>query len=138
MSLNKNKKILKIRKKLDILDNKMLNIIKIRTNLVHQVLQNKTSKKQIVDKKRIDVNLKNIKKKSIKKKLDVELTRRIWSNMIKAYIDFEYRKFKKKKYYLLCGGSFFSIKYSCFLVSGLYFFNFNLTLAFSPFVGFFT
>ena len=96
MSLNKNKKILKIRKKLDILDNKMLDIIKIRTNLVHQVLQNKTSKKQIVDKKRINVILKNIKKKSIKKKLDVKLTRRIWSNMINAYIDFEYRKFKKK------------------------------------------
>ena len=96
MSLNKNKKILKIRKKLDILDNKMLDIIKIRTNLVHQVLQNKTSKKQIVDRKRINVILKNIKKKSIKKKLDVKLTRRIWSNMINAYIDFEYRKFKKK------------------------------------------
>ena len=96
MSLNKDKKILKIRKKLDILDSKMLNIIKIRTNLVHQVLQNKTSKKQIVDKKRINVILKNIKKKSIKKKLDVKLTRNIWSSMIKAYIDFEYRKFKKK------------------------------------------
>ena len=96
MSLNKNKKILKIRKKLDILDNKMLNIIKIRTNLVYQVLQNKTSKKQIVDKKRISVILKNIKKKSIKKKLDIKLTKSIWSNMIKAYIDFEYRKFKKK------------------------------------------
>ena len=96
MSLNKNKKILKIRKKLDILDSKMLNIIKIRTNLVHQVLQNKTSKKQIVDKKRINVILKNIKKKSIKKKLDIKLTRYLWSNMIKAYIDFEYRKFKKK------------------------------------------
>ena len=93
MSLNKNKKILKIRKKLDILDSKMLNIIKIRTNLVHQVLLNKTSKKQIVDKKRINVILKNIKKKSIKKKLDVKLTQRMWSNMIKAYIDFEYRKF---------------------------------------------
>tara|TARA_Y100001970_G_scaffold83468_1_gene105555 strand:- start:77 stop:367 length:291 start_codon:yes stop_codon:yes gene_type:complete len=96
MSLNKNKKILKIRKKLDILDSKMLNIIKIRTNLVHQVLQNKTSKKQIVDKKRIKVILENIKKKSIKKKIDVKLTRSIWLNMIKAYIDFEYRKFKKK------------------------------------------
>ena len=96
MSLNKNKKILKIRKKLDILDSKMLNIIKKRTNLVHQVLQNKTSKKQIVDKKRINVILKNIKKKSIKKKLDIKLPRHIWSSMIKAYIDFEYRKFKKK------------------------------------------
>ena len=96
MSLNKNKKILKIRKKLDILDSKMLNIIKIRTNLVHQVLLNKTSKKQIVDKKRINVILKNIKKKSIKKKIDVKLTRQIWSSMIRAYINFEYRKFKKK------------------------------------------
>ena len=96
MSLNKNKKILKIRKKLDFLDSRMLDIIKIRTNLVNQVLQNKTSKKQIVDKKRINLILKNIKKKSIKKKLDVKLTRNIWSSMIKAYIDFEYRKFKKK------------------------------------------
>ena len=96
MSLNKNKKILKIRKKLDILDSKMLDIIKTRTDLVHQVLQNKTSKKQIVDRKRINIILKNIKKKSIKKKLDIKLTRRIWFNMIKAYIDFEYRKFKKK------------------------------------------
>ena len=96
MSLNKNKRILKIRKKLDFLDSRMLDIIKIRTNLVNQVLQNKTSKKQIVDKKRINVILKNIKNKSIKKKLDVKLTRNIWSGMIKAYIDFEYRKFKKK------------------------------------------
>ena len=96
MSLNKNKGIKKIRKRLDLLDNKLLNNIKQSTKLVQMILSNKTSKKQIVDRKRINVILKNIKKKSIKKKLDVKLTRRIWSNMIKAYIDFEYRKFKKK------------------------------------------
>ena len=96
MSLNKNKRILKIRKKLDILDNKMLNIIKIRTNLVHQVLQNKTSKKQIVDKKRINVILKNIKKKSRKKKIDVIVTEKIWKSMIRSFIDYEYRNFDKK------------------------------------------
>ena len=96
MSLNKNKKISKIRKKLDKLDNKLLNIIKARTQLVHQILKNKTNKKQIVDKTRIKVILKNIRMKSLKKKIDTELTRRIWSNMIKAYINFEYRKFKKK------------------------------------------
>ena len=39
--------------------------------------------------------------------------------MIKAYIDYEFRKFKKNSY-LLCGGSF-SINVSCFLVFGLYF-----------------
>ena len=96
MSLNKNKKIRKIRKKLDILDNKLLNIIKIRTDLVHKILMNKKTKNQIIDRKRINTILKNIRKKSIKKKIDTELTKRIWGNMIKAYINFEYRKFKKK------------------------------------------
>ena len=96
MSLTKNKKINKIRKKLDVLDNKLLNIIKIRTNLVCQVLKNKTNRNQIVDKKRIKVILKNIKKKSSNKNIDTKLTKDIWSNMIKAYISFEYRNFKKK------------------------------------------
>ena len=95
MSLDKNKKIRKIRKKLDNLDNKLLNIIKNRTALVHKILKNKKSKNQIIDHKRINIILKNIRKKSIKKKIDTELTKRIWSSMIKAYINFEYRKFKK-------------------------------------------
>ena len=96
MSLNKNKGILKIRRKLDALDNKLLDIIKIRTVLVSKILSNKTSKKQIIDKARIKVILKNIKKKSLKKKIDTKLTNTIWNEMIKAYINFEYRKFKKK------------------------------------------
>ena len=96
MSLNKNHKIRKIRKKLDILDDKLLNIIKIRTNLVHKILKNKKNKSQIIDRKRIKVILKNIRNKSLKKNIDTELTKRIWVNMIRAYINFEYRKFKKK------------------------------------------
>ena len=66
MSLKKNKAIIKVRKKLDSLDNRLLNLIKIRTKLVHQILQNKTSKKQIVDNARIKVILSNIKRKSLK------------------------------------------------------------------------
>ena len=96
MSLNKNKGIKKIRKRLDSLDNKLLNMFKKRTKLVQMILSNKTSKKQIIDRTRIKIILKNIKKKSIAKKIDTKLTNTIWSNMIKAYIDFEYRKFKKK------------------------------------------
>ena len=42
MSLNKNKGILRIRRKLDALDNKLLDIIKIRTVLVSKILKNKT------------------------------------------------------------------------------------------------
>ena len=91
-----NKKLNKVRNLIDRLDIQLLNLIKKRTKLVNHVIKIKKYKKQIVDKKRINVILKNIKKKSIKKKLDVKLTQHIWSNMIKAYIDFEYRKFKKK------------------------------------------
>ena len=63
----KNKNILKIRIKLDKLDNKLLTIIKKRTNLVDQILKNKKFKKDIIDQKRINVILSNIRKKSLKK-----------------------------------------------------------------------
>ena len=96
MSLSKKTNIIKIRKKLDLLDNKLLNLIKKRTVFVNNILQNKSSKNQIVDKKRIKIVLKNIKKKSLRKNIDTKLTRMIWQGMIKSYIDFEYRKFKKK------------------------------------------
>ena len=91
-----NKNILKIRKKLDKLDNKLLNIIKKRTHLVNLVIKNKKFKKDIVDKKRISIILKNISKKSKKLKIDTKLTQKIWISMIKAFIDYEYRNFKKK------------------------------------------
>ena len=55
-----NKNILIIRKKLDKLDNSLLDIIKKRSKLVDAVLKNKKYKKDIVDKKRIGIILKNI------------------------------------------------------------------------------
>ncbi len=91
-----NRNILKIRKKLDILDNDLLNIIKKRINLVDQVIQNKNFKKDIIDKKRISVILKNITKKSKIRKIDPKITKKIWKSMISAFIDYEYRNFKKK------------------------------------------
>ena len=91
-----NKNILKIRKKLDKLDNAFLILIKKRTKLVDQVIKNKKFKKDIIDRKRIKIILKNINKKSKKKKIDPKITNKIWSSMIKAYIDYEFRSFKKK------------------------------------------
>lgn len=91
-----NKKILIIRKKLDKLDNKFLDLIKKRSNLVNEVLKNKKYKKDIVDKKRIKVILQNISKKSKQKKIDNIITKKIWSSIIKAFIDYEFRNFKKK------------------------------------------
>ena len=92
-----NKNILKIRKKLDILDNIFLKLIKKRTLLVSEILENKKFKKDIIDKQRINVILKNIKKKSIINNIDPKITNKIWKNMIYAYIDFERRNFRKKK-----------------------------------------
>ncbi len=96
MSPDKKKKLNILRKKLDFLDNKLIRLIKIRTNIVKEVLKLKTYKYEIVDKKRISIILKNIKKKSIKNKIDPKITKRIWKNMIMSYIDFERRNFKKK------------------------------------------
>ena len=133
----KNKYIIKTRKKLDVLDNSLLAVIKKRTKLVDKILKQKTSKNQVVDKKRIRIVLSNIKRKAKKRGIDSELAKNIWKGMIQSYINYEFKKFKKKKnkLFTVCG-NFFSIKISCFLVEGLYFFNFNLTFAFS--LGFFT
>tara|TARA_Y100000768_G_scaffold281218_1_gene216147 strand:- start:151 stop:435 length:285 start_codon:yes stop_codon:yes gene_type:complete len=92
-----NKNIIKIRKKLDKLDNLFLNLIKKRTYLVDQVLKNKKYKKDIIDRKRIKIILKNISKKSKSKKIDPVITSRIWKCMINSYIDYEFRNFKKRK-----------------------------------------
>ena len=85
-----------LRKKLDKLDNVLLKIIKKRTEIVKKVLSLKSSKKEIVDKKRISSILNKIKKESLKKKIDPKITHRIWKNMIWTYINFEKRNFKKK------------------------------------------
>ena len=85
-----------LRKKLDLVDNNLLKILKIRSNLVKEVLKLKKYKKEIVDKKRISYILKKIKKKSINNKIDPKITNRIWKNMIWSYIDYERRNFRKK------------------------------------------
>ena len=97
MSPLKKEKLSKIRSDLDKLDNSLIKIIKKRTDLVKKVLALKERKNQIVDQKRINLILKNIKKKSIKNNIDPKITNRIWKNMIFAYIDFERRNFKKIK-----------------------------------------
>ena len=91
-----NKNTIKIRKKLDNLDNAFLKLIKKRTSLVDQVLKNKRFKKDIVDKKRISIILKKISSKSKKNGIDPKITVKIWTAMIKAYIEYEFRNFKNK------------------------------------------
>ena len=96
MSPKNKKKLEIIRRKLDKLDNKLLSLIKFRTNLVKEVLKLKKFKKEIIDKKRINFILKKIKVKSKRLKIDPKITHRIWKNMIWSYIDYEKRNFKRK------------------------------------------
>ena len=96
MSPVKKKKLIKLRKQLDHLDNAFIKLIKKRTIIVDKVLMLKDFKNQIVDRKRIKIILNKIKKKSIQKNIDHKITRRIWKNMIWSYIDYERRNFKKK------------------------------------------
>ena len=96
MSPIRKKKLEVIRKKLDKLDNSLISIIKKRTLLVNEVVKLKKFKKEIVDKKRIRAILIKIKKKSIQKKIDPNITNRIWKNMIWSYINYERKNFNKK------------------------------------------
>ena len=91
-----NKNIIKIRRELDKLDNSLLKIVKKRVFLVDKVLKNKKFKKDIIDRKRINIILKNISKKSKSMNIDPKITQKIWKSMIKGFIDYEYRNFKKR------------------------------------------
>ena len=96
MSPQNKKKLNSLRKQLDKLDNDLLKIVKKRTNIIKQVINTKEYKYEIVDKKRINKILSNIKNKSLKNNIDPKITNRIWKNMIWSYIDFEKKNFKKK------------------------------------------
>ena len=96
MSPNKKRKLKNLRNQLDKLDNSFIKLIKKRTIIVKKVLKLKDFKNQIVDKKRINAILKNIKIKSTKNNIDFRITKRICVNMILSFIDYEKRNFRKK------------------------------------------
>ena len=90
------KKLRKARNKIDQLDNSIFTLIRKRTKVVKYMLSLKQFKNQIVDQKRINAILKNIRKKSVQQAVDPKITNRIWREMIGSFIDYEKRNFKKK------------------------------------------
>ena len=92
----KNININKIRVKIDKIDIKLLKTIKERTLLVDKILNLKKSKREIIDQKRINFILKRIKKFSTKINIDPVMTVNIWKVMIRGFINYEYKKFKKR------------------------------------------
>ena len=91
-----NSKLKKERKKIDKIDKKIFNLIKKRTIIVKKMLTLKKYKHEIVDHKRINEILITLKRKSIKNKIDPNITKRIWKSMIWSYVDFQRRNFRKK------------------------------------------
>ena len=90
------KKLNKARIKIDQIDRSIFNLIKKRTTLVKYMLGLKQLKNQIVDHKRINLILKNIKKKSLRHNIDPKITTRIWKSMIWSYVNYQRRNFRKK------------------------------------------
>ena len=90
------KKLTIARNKIDRLDRKIFNLIKRRTEIVKYMLKLKQYKNQIIDQKRINQVLRNIKKKSIMNNIDPKITSRIWKSIIWSYIEFQKKNFKKK------------------------------------------
>ena len=92
----KKKKLEIARRKIDQLDNRIFNLIRKRTKVVKYMLSLKQFKNQIVDQKRINAILKNIRKKSLQHGIDPKITSRIWKTMIWSYIAYQRKNFKKK------------------------------------------
>ena len=90
------KKLENARKKIDKLDKSIFNLIKKRTQIVKYMLSLKQYKNQIVDHKRINTILKNIRKKSMRHKIDPKITTRIWKAMIWSFVYYQKKIFKKK------------------------------------------
>ena len=90
------KKLRIARNKIDQLDSSIFHLIKKRTKIVKYMLSLKQFKNQIVDQKRTNIILKNIRKRSIQHGVDPKITSRIWKAMIWGFINFQKRNFKKK------------------------------------------
>ena len=90
------KKLRIARNKIDQLDSSIFNLIKKRTKIVKYMLSLKQFKNQIVDQKRINIILKNMRRRSIQHGVDPKITSRIWKAMIWGFVNFQRRNFKKK------------------------------------------
>jgi len=90
------KKLIIARNKIDQLDNSIFNLIKKRTKIVKHMMDLKRYKHQIVDHKRINTIIRNIRKKSVRNGIDPEITTRIWKAIIWSYVFFQKKNFKKK------------------------------------------
>ena len=92
---NNSAKMREIRKKIDNVDLKLLPLMVKRSQLVSMALSQKTKKSEIVDLKRINQIKKRIENQAKKLGANPKLISKIWVSIIKQFIDFEKKNFKK-------------------------------------------
>ena len=81
-----------IRKQIDKIDLRILDLISERKDLVTEVVKLKR-RDQIVDKKRIELILKKLNNDAKKRSLPSEFIEEIWNLMIKNFINYEEKIF---------------------------------------------
>tara|TARA_Y100000590_G_scaffold244078_1_gene274333 strand:+ start:2016 stop:2309 length:294 start_codon:yes stop_codon:yes gene_type:complete len=86
-----------VRKSIDNVDARLVKLIGEREFYVKEALKFKINKKQIIDKKRINIVLKRIKKLSKKNNVNSLIVERLWKLMIKNFIILENKLFKKPR-----------------------------------------
>lgn len=91
------KNLNEVRKSIDNLDTRLVKLIAEREFYARQAVKFKTNKKQIIDRKRINIVLKRINSLSKKYKVNSLTVERIWKLMIKNFIILENRLFRKPK-----------------------------------------
>ncbi len=93
---NNSKEMKIIRNKIDQIDDKLLPLMVRRSKLVQKALNLKKKRTEIIDKKRIDEISKKISYKTEELGGNSKLLKTIWLSIIKSFIDYEKKEFKKK------------------------------------------
>ena len=94
-SKNSSNQMREVRKKIDKVDSKILPLMIKRSKLVNEALNLKTKKSEIVDIKRINQIKRKISNQAKELGANPKLISNIWISIIKNFIEFERKNFKK-------------------------------------------
>ena len=92
---NNSSQMKEVRRRIDKIDSQILPLMVKRSQLVNKALSLKTRKSEIVDTKRINQIKKKVENQSKKLGANPKLISDIWISIIKNFIDFEKKNFKK-------------------------------------------
>ena len=92
---NNSPKMRQVRKRIDEIDSQILPLMVKRSQLVKEALSLKTRKSEIIDAKRINQIKKKVENQSKKLGANPKLIGNIWISIIRNFIDFEKKNFKK-------------------------------------------